>query len=465
METHFEILIDASGSMGYMKGEKDEAQFLLPDGKSTRTDLVKTILTNSFFDKLSFTDTIGVSTFRKSFHKNSKGERLIKTRPGINKQGQKVPLKYYSDFNDLKEVYNGVFNQVDIEKAVLSIINPLPGGTPLWWALSVLLNQSKDKIRILVLSDGDANDKVNFDEETLKLIDETKKDCTINFIGISQGDVASKKSKNLAEKTGGIYTNLKALNYDRNALNVLLSKLNTTIIGNVLKENIKETQAIAKGANIDTPIVEDITAEIENKEVTAEQAEEEQSISFGDTLEKQVHKNTASLEYISGQLNNILSLLHSKDQVEEEVIVSENKTHNERIGRLAEEFIYKKLQELFKDASTKVKWLNEDGEKGMPYDFLLEKDEDLFYYECKGSASDLNEFQLTKNEWDFYLGNKEKYRLCFVRNVDTFPQYVRFMDLLKDMEESKLTPCATKNKAYKANRIMFHINNINLKWT
>lgn len=36
METHFELLIDASGSMGYMKGSKQEDKYLLPD-KSTRT--------------------------------------------------------------------------------------------------------------------------------------------------------------------------------------------------------------------------------------------------------------------------------------------------------------------------------------------------------------------------------------------------------------------------------------------
>ncbi|MGB5610082.1 hypothetical protein, partial [Eudoraea sp.] len=89
-----------------------------------------------------------------------------------------------------------------------------------------------------VLSDGEANDKENFDVEILKLISDKKKDCTIHFIGISQNDAALKKSNNLSEKTGGIYTNLKAMDYDKHTLNVLLSKLNTTIAGNALKVTI-----------------------------------------------------------------------------------------------------------------------------------------------------------------------------------------------------------------------------------
>ncbi len=64
METHFEILIDASGSMGLMKGYKDESQYLLPDGKSTRTDLVRIILRNSVLPNIEFSRFITISTFR-----------------------------------------------------------------------------------------------------------------------------------------------------------------------------------------------------------------------------------------------------------------------------------------------------------------------------------------------------------------------------------------------------------------
>ena len=54
MNTHFDILIDASGSMGYLK-DKDgnpDISFLLSDGITTRTELVKHILKNTIIPKL-----------------------------------------------------------------------------------------------------------------------------------------------------------------------------------------------------------------------------------------------------------------------------------------------------------------------------------------------------------------------------------------------------------------------------
>ncbi|WP_179321178.1 protein NO VEIN domain-containing protein [Winogradskyella helgolandensis] len=464
METHFEILIDASGSMGFMKGSKEhEDEYLLPDQKSTRTDLVKKILIESLLNNLSFVEILEISSFRNSYNFDAKGNRKKSYKWEVNKEGVKEYVWYYPMPHKLHPVYKDGYNKESIITAVNSIKNPEIGGTPLWWALSVTIHKPVNKLNILILSDGDANDKENFDEEILSLIKEKKKDCTIHFIGIAQDDVALKKSKNLAEKTGGIYTNLKALNYDKDALNVLLSKLNTTIVAKALDDNIKETQSIAAISIIEKPKIEGREKIVEDKKVLAEEkaaaAETDSTV-----LEKQVHKNTTSLEYISSQLNNILSLLHSNDQIEDDVVVVENKIHNERIGRSAEEYLYEKLQELFKRDSIKVTWLNENGEQGKPYDFLVENDKDTFYYECKGSASDLNEFQLTKNEWDFYLENKGKYRLCYVKNVDSIPQYGRFMDLLKDMESRQLIPCAKQNKAYKANRVVFTINNSKIAW-
>lgn len=454
METHFEILIDASGSMGLMEGDKDQTQYLLPDGKSTRTDLVKAILITNIIPNLSFADSIRLSIFRTDLQKNVDG--TFKT----NEQNHLIKKE-----DIFEEIYIGGPENPALVTNIKDLRNPEKGGTPLYTALiNKLSGQVNSNINIIVLSDGSASDNADFDKNCLTFINQNVKLTTIHFIGIAQNIEASKKSRNLAEKTGGIYTNLKAMNYDKDALDILLSKLNTTIISKALDENIKETQVIASSKTIEKAKIENIEANVENEQ---DAAKEKENLPENDitVLEKQVQKNTTSLEFISSQLNNILSLLQSKEQIEEDVKVVENKIHNERIGRLAEEFLYKKLQELFKSGETKVTWLNELGEKGLSYDFLLEKENDTFYYECKGTATDLNEFQLTKNEWDFYMDNREKYRLCFVKNVDAAPQYVRFMDLLKAMEERKLVPCAIQNRAYKANRIVFTINNSEITWT
>ncbi len=465
MDTHFEILIDASGSMGYMNGYKDEGQYLLPDGKSTRTDLVKTILLNDIIPNLSFVDTIGIRIFRNYLQKNENGEYKFKTIEVKNKEGEIVKQKVHQSIPLVEPVYKGLYNLELIESRINDIKNPEPAGTPIYYALTRAITKSeKNQVKIIIISDGDSNDRVNFDEEILIQINESKKDCTIHFIGISQGDVALKKSKNLAEQTGGIYINLKALNYDKNELNVLLSKLNTSIVGNALIENIKDTQALFASTTIETAEVERNIPGIESKEISDEQPEEEQPVSKYETLEKQIHKNTNSLEYISGQLNNILTLLQSKNALEDEDLVVENSEYNKRIGRLAEAYLFEKLYELFNNDSTEVIWLNQKIEQGLPYDFKIKKDKEIFYYECKGSSSDLNEFQLTKNEWCFYLENRGKYRLCFVRNIELNAGYVRFMDLLKDMESQLLVPCSPRIKTYKADRIVFTINNTQVEW-
>jgi glutaredoxin 2 len=82
-----------------------------------------------------------------------------------------------------------------------------------------------------------------------------------------------------------------------------------------------------------------------------------------------------------------------------------------------------------------------------------------YYIECKGSVSNTEEFFLTKNEWQFYLQNRNNYRLYFVSDINSQnPTIHRIEDLLKDMEEGKLIPCSSVNRKVKADRILFQIN-------
>jgi hypothetical protein len=440
MDVHFNILIDASGSMGYMKGSEDENKYLLPDG-NTRMDLVKKILSESLIETLSFTKKIKIYTFKNSYHFNKDGTKKLKQKKVIDKNGKVVLKNYHSEYPDLKLLNKDILNTSSLKEVVNNIENPLPGGTPLWWSLSVLINKIKPKrsTSIIVLSDGDASDKVNFDSEILDLLKKENKNCTIHFIGINQNKEARLKSENLCRSTGGIYVNLEAMDYNSTELDLLMSKLNSTIVTKTLKDNIESTKSLSKENEANLKIEEKSTGNL--------------------LIEKQVEKNTQSLEYISSQLSNILNLLHARDNSEnEEVLVTENTIHNQRIGRASEKYLFKELKQLFiNNKDTKVSWVNENEEQGLPYDILVQKNNETFYYECKGTSSDLNEFQLTKNEWNFYLDNRKKYRLCFVSNIDSTPSYIRFMDLLNDIENKKLIPCSSKNKNFKANRIVFQV--------
>lgn len=468
MAIHFEILIDASGSMGYMKGAtKYENKYLLPD-KSTRTSLVKKIISESLLDKLSMADSIQISTFRVTDKINSKGEKTIKSRIVLDENGKKVNQEYYDCFNDLKSIFKGDYNKGLIEKTVNEISNPDVGGTPLWFALSVTLHKIPSKASIIVLSDGDANDKINFDEEIIKLINEKNIDCTIYFIGIDQDDVAKKKSKNLSEFTNGKYVNVKAINYDKALFDNFLFEVKTSITQDaiataVAKNNpVLESQQQNKSSESEGKVSKEEPKEEEAKSKTVAESEGSTNIEASN-LELEVANNSKSLKLISDQLQTIssqvsyLSKAINITDADEFLISDENEELNKQTGYHCEQLLFDKFNTLnWKD----LIWLNQKEEQYKPYDFTLSKDNETIYVECKGTRSNSNEFALTKDEWLFYLNHKSNYKLYFVKSIiGQQIEIYRFDDVLKSLENQELLPFSSVNRKVKADRIWFQVNN------
>lgn len=434
MDTHFNILIDASGSMGDFKG-KDGANYLLPD-KSTRTDLVKKILINSILPKLNFVDFLNVRAFRKPLK--------------MNIQNEYVPDNTKSIFIEL---YNDVYKQDEIINSISTIQNPEISGTPLFNAiLSIIGSIKKNNINIIILSDGDASDQENFDVEILKRLEITNKKCKIYFIGIAQNEKAQKKSKNLAEKTNGFYVNINAINYEEAVFENMLFEFNATITSNALKDNIEQPKPLSiQQSKIIEKINHSTVEEIESQNVNSEQELD---------IKQQVDSNTQSLKLISSQLDTIVKEISfirkgKTNEDENEFETNEDEERNRIIGYDCE----KHLNSIFLNNKWEnVDWLNEINEQGKPYDFEVNVNSINYYIECKGSASNSNEFYLTKNEWLFYLANRKYYRLYFVSEINSQnPTIHRIEDLLKDMEEGKLIPCSNVNRKVKADRILFQI--------
>lgn len=237
--------------------------------------------------------------------------------------------------------------------------------------------------------------------------------------------------------------NLNAYDYNESELNSSLSKLNTTITSKAIQDTIVNKLKSSEGQNIKKN----------------EHANENNS-----NLEERVSQNTESLKQISNQLNNIIELLHSKESIQtNELEIIENSEYNNHVGRNAEYFLNDALKK-YLDKKLKISWVNEKEEQHHPYDFTADNGQTIYYYECKGTTSDLLEFQVTRKEWEFYLRQKGKYILYFVKNVDGKPSFVKFTDLIKNMEEGLIVPCSFQNKAYKANRIVFSINESKLSW-
>jgi len=431
-----DILIDASGSMGYMKGAGDEHENkYLIESKHTRTDLVKSILTNHIIPKIDYCNSVCIDRFRNLKKLDNNGNPVIKNKRYI---------EYPKNINH----YSGNYNKDLLVKKINNIPNPEPGGTPLRWCLlNKINNTTSSKSNIILITDGDGYLDLKIDEDwhnaVYKRIIESNKEITIHIIGIAQDKVAQLKSKELCNKTKGVYLNLESINYDATKLDTLLFNLKTNITSQAIK--VKLTNSVSQIGD------ENITSDNDKIEI----AKEDKDITETN-LEQRVNKNTESLSLISNQLDNIIKLLQSNESVQEEDVVEvfENEAHNNRIGREAEKYLY---SELLKNNWDKVLWLNEESEQYLPYDFKITNKGEVYYYECKGTANDSKEFLITKNEWQFYIQNKDKYRLCFVSNVDSQASYVNFKNLLKDMEEGKLIPCSSVNKSIKADRIIIQV--------
>ncbi|QYJ68849.1 protein NO VEIN domain-containing protein [Flavobacterium litorale] len=426
---HLDILIDASGSMGIMKGTEFENKYLI-DEQHTRTDLVKKILISSLLPKLDFVDTISIETFLNRKKLDSEGNPIIKN-------------KRYVEYPDLTTQYSYTYDKFKLLNSIKKIDNPEPGGTPLRRSLLYKINHSASlNHHIVIFSDGEGYWEGKIDKNwhivISNLLKKLKKNIVIHFVGISQTEDIQKQCENICSETKGTYTNLISMNYEVSQLNSLLFNLKSNITSDALKLNIS---SFAKNSNIDTVI----------QEASNNDKNPNNKLNAESNLNLQVLRNTKSLELITNQLDNIVNLLNSKTEVLHNITIDENTELNNKIGRLAEEFLYKELSK----SNWKVNWLNKDQEQFMPYDFEISDGNSTYYYECKGTINNMSEFFLTNKEWLFYLENKGKYRLCFVNNVISNPTYVRFMDLLEDMKDGKLIPYTHRNIKLKADRIIF----------
>jgi hypothetical protein len=462
MVTNFDILIDASGSMGYMKGAGEEHQnkYLLPDG-STRTDLVKKILINSVIPKLSFVNKIHLLSFRNIKKLNIQGQPIV-----VNNKYDEKPIN--------QNHYEGQFDETKLNDIISKIKDPEPGGTPLFFSLTSLINQKdEDDFNIIILSDGDANDNEEFDKEILKQIKEGNKKCKIYFIGIDQDAEAQRKSKNLAHKTNGFHVNLGIMNYDEKVFDSLLFDFQANITATAIKENMeishpKVTVTADETTEITPEVSEDIEGEIIKEDTNSLnsiiekeiEVDARESVDQEFDIKKQVEVNTQSLKLISTQLDSIVKeisfIRKGKTIDEDEFVVNEDEELNKLIGYECEKFHSNYLKSKWKQTN----WLNEVKEESKPYDFEIVYDNKTVYVECKGTITNTNEFFLTLKEWKFYLQNRDNYRLYFIYDIKTAePKFIRIQDLLTSMEKGELIPCSTKNRKVKAGRILFQVIN------
>jgi len=452
MNTIVEILIDKSGSMGFMKGsEKYENEYLLEDG-STRTDLIKKMMIDEILPTIDYAQNITIRTFRT-----------------IGKDLKQV---------EIKPIYEGEYNESEIIKTIKSLENPPFGGTPISAALEKSIEElskhdTKDR-KIILLTDGEENMDGNYIEIAKKAMEMKGIPCKIFIVGLNQDESASKKAKQLAVVTNGNYLNVNTINYNKEYVKNILRPLKTHFIGSSL-DNLISKNSEDKNTNAKTKLLDQRTTEksdrkleinhpekpnkvLNERSASSNENETEKITAIDSSLKQVVEKNSKALSLVTKQLENlsqeILSLKGSYDNSEqEEILIHENSELNEKVREVSERLLFDKLERQYSD---RLKWLNQNGESGANHDFeIIDEDNSIEYFiECKATKGNEKFFLITKNEWELFINNTKNYQIYFLSNVLSSPDIIKIDNLLDWILKGKIYPMSHKNRKVKAERIM-----------
>lgn len=485
MKTIVEILIDNSNSMG--KGKDFKESFLLPDG-STRMELVKRILNAQIIPSLNYASRINV----KTFHSGEKNE--LKSLPIFNRSFDEIALRE-------------VINDLAIPKNT--------GGTPITAAVKESIENLKkydnyDR-KIILMTDGEETDGGNYQvaaEEALKLHGIP---CEIFVIGIAQNDKASKKAKDLAKATKGVYVNIKAKTYTHENLSTKFHKFESQLqLGTLDKNGAQVSTQISldskpipnqkttkvdrnwKKATIATlpevttkkePLKEvpnNGTKQVTNKKIvklkkqlkkdleleqindTSNISETKQNSKAIDVLAKSVIQLQQELQVMKANSIDIQEGENNVVQeIEEDVLIEENKELNDKVGKTSEKFVDTQLRIKLHQYKLVHKWMNQDVESGQSYDFEIRNGDtnDFHYYvECKGTMHSEKVFYLTKKEWELVVKNPNIYRIYLVTEaLSENPKLTIIYNLMIAIIKGRVVPYATKHIKIKKERIVFTV--------
>lgn len=420
MDIHARILIDYSGSMGYMKGSQEfENKYLLSDG-TPRIELVKKILIQDLIPAIKHFKFINIIRFSSSVYNH-----------------QNLTSKY---------IYSGEPNDEAL-KSIGELPVPPIGGTPIYSAFIKYFDFVKsstisNKI-IFIVTDGDSNDVKDFDEKILDFMHSSGHKCPIYIVGIDQNLSAETKSKNLCNKSGGKYVNLKAMDYNKVYIESMLFELKS----NILNSSLNHVTDPLEVKPIDTTI--DLDLKQENKK----EINENFSDKYIDKLEKTIEGNTNAIALIGRQLELIVNQISALKNNELQIL--EDYELNLKTGRHAESVVNTYLKNMLNLKN--CKWNNEVRESYEPYDFKIEDGLNLKYLECKSSVGLEKNFYLSKNEWNFFLDHKDNYELIFVSEVFKKDEIFNMGNLFQAIIDKKIVPYSIKNRKIKSDLAYFRI--------
>jgi hypothetical protein len=432
-ETIIEILIDHSGSMGYMKdaGVEHENKYLI--GGQTRISLVKKILIEQIIPTIDYADKIFIRTFR------------INSKTVENKQVDDffVPL-----------IYEGSFDKLKIQSIISDIQDPPPGGTPITKAINIAVaNLEKyencDR-KIILVTDGEENGGGDYIEASKNAMQMNGIPCKTFIIGIAQDEQSEKKAFAIA--TGGYY-NIKTITTSTNDLQKVLTPLKKA----VLQDTIQNIEKATNNLSTQIPIEQNKTNEIvkEKIEILKTEKTKETTNQLTD-FENKLKEQILNSEKLLIELANIKETLRLNMLLDTEIdatTLTIDSDYSESIRKASETFLYSML--CIKYGTDKVKWLNQINESFSHYDFEILDDcgGTLKLVECKGTIKEKPTFYLTNSEWTFFTENTNKYQIYRVFNVQGDIYTVCIDNLLTALLNRQVVPYLLKPEILKEERV------------
>lgn len=213
-----EILIDNSGSMGYMKGTEHENKYLI-DGL-TRMTLVKKILLEEVITTIDYANQIIIRTFKNDIKKVDEQTITNLLTPVI---------------------YQGNYDKQEISNVISNLQDPPLGGTPITGAIEVALSDLEwypnyDR-KIILLTDGEENGGGDYIEAAKKARELEGIPCKIFIVGLAQDEQSEIKSRSIAD--GGYY-NIKSKSFTAGEVQHVLAPIKAAI----LKDTIQNIQTV-----------------------------------------------------------------------------------------------------------------------------------------------------------------------------------------------------------------------------
>lgn len=430
--TIIEILIDHSGSMGYMKGGGEHENKYLIDGQ-TRLSLVKKILNEQIIPTIDYANKIFIRTFRCY---STKVE---------NKQIDKPYVSL---------LYEGSFDKQKILSKISNIQDPPIGGTPITNAINIAIDNLEkydncDR-KIILVTDGEENGGGDYIEASKKAMQLKGIPCKIFIIGINQDEQSEKKA--IAIATGG-YFNVKTNNTSTTEIEKALTQLKKEVLQNTIQNIQKAPCNINPQINIQQNKTEEIVKQkIEILKSEKVKETNNQLTDFENKLKQQILNSEKLLTELAN-IKDALRINALLDTGIDSTTLTIDSDYSENIRKNSEAFLYGFLCEKF--GSEKVKWLNQTSESYSHYDFeiLDENGEIKNLVECKGTERDKPTFYLTSSEWTFFTDNKEIYQIYRVFNVQGEMYAVCIDNLLTALLNRQVVPYLLKPEILKEERV------------